>query len=204
MTLPQARAVVAASLASYDGSGGYWLTPMCGLTASTRQVLGTTGLLSSFNCAARGLLSMSTRSSTRNCWCRGQTSQRLMNCSTSTTSSAAVFLGRARRLLQRHSVSTGAEEAQDFSRYPTSSLAHMLQWQISAFSRETLQGIRPTFLVYRSLGHEATRPAAALHVKRYTPGTTLTSTTMSCSPPPRITPRSGTTSAKSAPQARVM
>jgi putative tryptophan/tyrosine transport system substrate-binding protein len=37
----------------------YWLTPMCGWTASTQQVLGATGLSSSFNCAARGLPSMS-------------------------------------------------------------------------------------------------------------------------------------------------
>ena len=35
-------------------------------------------------------------------------------------------------------------------------------------------------------------------------GITLTSTPMRCPPPPRITPRSGTTSAKSAPQASVM
>jgi len=35
-------------------------------------------------------------------------------------------------------------------------------------------------------------------------GTTLTETVISCAPPPRITPRSGTTSAKSAPQASVM
>lgn len=35
-------------------------------------------------------------------------------------------------------------------------------------------------------------------------GITLTSTSMRWSPPPKITPRSGTTSAKSAPQASVM
>ena len=35
-------------------------------------------------------------------------------------------------------------------------------------------------------------------------GITLTDTSISCAPPPRITPRSGTTSAKSEPQARVM
>ena len=35
-------------------------------------------------------------------------------------------------------------------------------------------------------------------------GMTLTATSMLCPRPPRITPRSGTTSAKSAPQARVM
>ena len=35
-------------------------------------------------------------------------------------------------------------------------------------------------------------------------GVTFTKTSISCVPPPRITPRSGTTSAKSAPQPRVM
>jgi hypothetical protein len=35
-------------------------------------------------------------------------------------------------------------------------------------------------------------------------GITLTSTSMCWSPPPKITPRSGTTSAKSAPQVSVM
>ena len=102
---------------------GYWLTPMCGLTASTQQALGTAGLLNSFNCAARGLLSISIWLSTRNYLCQAQTSQRLMNCSTSTTSSAAISLGRARRLRQGHSTFTGAEEAQDFS-LPSTRLLH--------------------------------------------------------------------------------
>ncbi len=133
---------------------GYWLTPMCGLTASTQQALGTTGLLNSFNCAARGLLSISIWLSTRNYLCQAQTSQRLMNCSTSTTSSAAISLGRARRLLQGHSTFTGAEEAQDFSLYPTSSSAHTQRWQISAFSREIRRGIPHTFLAFRSSSHE--------------------------------------------------
>lgn len=35
-------------------------------------------------------------------------------------------------------------------------------------------------------------------------GITLTDTSMLCAPPPRMTPRSGTTSAKSLPQASVM
>ena len=40
--------------------------------------------------------------------------------------------------------------------------------------------------------------------RRQAVGTTLTDTSISCVPPPRITPRKGTTSAKSAPQASVM
>lgn len=156
MTLPQARAVAAASLASYDGAAGVlvdtnvWVdcidtaSPWHGWAVEQLQLRGERAPLQVNLVIYTELLVPGPDVAALDELLDVYDVQR-----SNLPWACAALAARAFNLYRRRG---GARLLP--SLYATSSSAHTQRWQISAFSREIRRGIPHTFLAFRSSSHE--------------------------------------------------